>query len=163
LNQKTNGERLRSAILWYLLVFAALNLYVWISFLLRGHHAHAFPLGNPVERFGDLLRFSGKYQIGKDPKILDTEHLVGTLFPANYPPFAVILYLFLLQICAPYALFVMLWLVLGGVGVACILLWRRARRFEEYRWYMGVAVFATGLFGWATEQVVMRGNIEGIM
>jgi hypothetical protein len=47
--------------------------------------------------------------------------------------------------------------------VACTLLWRRVRRLESYRWYIGVAIFATGLFGWGTEQVVMRGNIEGLM
>jgi len=28
---------------------------------------------------------------------------------------------------------------------------------------MGAAIFATGLFGWGTMQVVMRGNIEGLM
>jgi len=163
LDQKTDRERVRSAILWYLLVFTALNLSSWISFFLHGHDHRAFPLGDTVERFGDLLRFSGKYQIGKDPRIRDPEHLIGTRFPANYPPFAVVIYLFLLQVCAPYALFVMLLAVLGAVGVACTLLWRRVRRFEGYRWYMGAAIFATGFFGWATEQVVMRGNIECIL
>ncbi len=159
---------MQSAILLYLLVFVALNLFTLIWFTVRWFalHLHGpdhFPLGNLAERFGDLLRFSGKYQIGKDPRIADTNHLIGTLFPKNYPPFAVVIYLFLLQGCAPYALFVMLTAVLGTVGVACTLLWRRVRRFESYRWYMGAAIFATGFFGWGTLQVIMRGNIEGLM
>lgn len=155
---------MQTAILLYLLLFVAMNLSVWIWFVLHRHTpGHLFPLGDRVERFGDLLRFAGKYQIGKDSRIIDSEHLIGTLFPANYPPFAVVIYLFLLQKCAPYALFVMLGTVLGAVAVACTQLWRSVRQFESYHWIAGVAIFATGLFGWGTEQVVMRGNIEGIM
>ena len=163
MHRNSDRERVQGAILWYLLVLVALNLYVWITYIRSARVVHAFPLGDEVERFGDLLRFSGKYQIGKDPRMLDSEHLIGTLFPRNYPPFAVAIYLFLLQVCAPYALLVFLAVVLGGVGVACTLLWRRVRRFEGYRWYMGVAIFVTGFLGWATEQVVMRANVEGVM
>jgi hypothetical protein len=163
LDQRADHARVQSAILRYLLVFVALNLYVWISYVPHRHQPHRFPLGSVVERFGDLLRFSGKYQIGKDPRMIDSEHLIGTLFPKNYPPFAVVVYLFLLQVCAPYALFVMLGIVVCALVVACTLLWRRVRRFESYRWYIGLAIFATGLFGWGMEQVVMRANIEGLM
>jgi Glycosyltransferase family 87 len=163
LDRTLGRRRVQSAILLYLLIFIALNLYVWVMFAIHRHGAHRFPLGERVERFGDLLRFSGKYQVGKDPRILDTEHLVGTLFPKNYPPFGVVIYLFLLQVCAPYALPVMLAVMLGGFAVACTLLRRRVRRSADYRWYVGVAIFATGLFGWGTEQVMMRANIEGMM
>jgi hypothetical protein len=163
LKLKSNRGRVQTAILIYLLFCIAMNLGVWAWFALHRHGPHYFPLGERVERFGDLLRFSGKYQIGKDPRMFDSEHLIGTLFPKNYPPFAVVLYLFLLQSCAPYALPVLLAGVLGAVAVACTLLWRRVRRLESYRWYIGIAIFATGLFGWGTEQVAMRGNIEGLM
>ena len=87
----------------------------------------------------------------------------ATLFPRNYPPFAVVVYLFLLQACAPYALPVLLAAALGSVAVACTMLWRRVRTFAGYRWYMAAAIFATGFFGWGTEQTVMRGNIEGLV
>ncbi len=164
MNLKSTHACVQASILIYLLLFVALNLGVWTWFALHRHTpGHYFPLGERVERFGDLLRFSGKYQIGKDPRMVDSEHLIGTLFPKNYPPFAVVIYLFLLQGCAPYALPVLLVTVLGAVAVACTLLWRRVRQYESYRWYMGVAIFATGLFGWGTEQAVMRGNIEGVM
>jgi hypothetical protein len=160
---KANSRGVRSAVLIYLLILIGLNLITWIWFALHRHGPHHFPLGERVERFGDLLRFSGKYQVGKDPRMFDSEHLIGTLFPKNYPPFAVAIYLFLLQECAPYALPVMLAVMVGAVAVACTLLWTRVRRLEGYRWYMGTAIFATGLFGWGTEQVVMRGNIEGVV
>jgi hypothetical protein len=163
LHEKSDRERVQSVILWYLLVFVALNLYVWITYLTHPRVPHGFPLGDQVERFGDLLRFSGKYQVGKDPRILDPEHLIGTLFPKNYPPFGVLIYLFLLQDCAPYALPVFLAIFLSAVGVACTLLWRKVRRFECHRWYVGAAIFATGFFGWATEQVVIRANFEGLI
>jgi hypothetical protein len=159
----SDRDRVHIAILTYLLVFFAMNLSVWIWFVIHRHGPHHFPLGERIERFGDLLHFSGKYQVGKDPRMLDPGHLSGTLFPANYPPFAVIVYLFLLQVCAPYALPVMLVAFLGSITIACTLVWKRIRKLESYRWYVGVAIFATGLFGWGTEQVVMRGNIEGIM
>jgi len=157
------ARRVQWAVLIYLLVFVAMNLYVWTWFAIHRHGPHYFPLGDRVERFGDLLRFSGKYQIGKDPRMVDSEHLIGTLYPKNYPPFSVVIYLFLLQACAPYALPVFIAIVIAAVATACFLLWRTVRRFESYRWYMGVAIFATGLFGWGTEQTIMRGNIEGVM
>jgi hypothetical protein len=72
-------------------------------------------------------------------------------------------YRFLLQVCAPYALPVMLVTMLGAMAVACTLLWRRVRRFESYRWYMGAAIFLSGFFGWGILQVVMRGNPEGLV
>jgi hypothetical protein len=151
------------AVLVYLLAFIALDLGVWVWFVLHRHGPHHFPLGERVERFGDLLRFSGKFQYGKDPRMADSEHLIGTLFPKNYPPLAVVIYLFLLQVCAPYALAVMLAIMLGGIAIACWLLWRKVRLFASYRWFMGLAIFLTGLFGWGTLQVAMRANIEGMM
>lgn len=164
LDLKSDRGHVQASILLYLLIYVALSLAVWIWFAMHRHvTGHLFPLGDRVERFGDLLRFSAKFQIGKDPRMWDSEHLIGTLFPRNYPPFGVVIYLFLLQGCAPYALVVLLATVLGAVAVACTLLWRRVRRFESYRWYMGAAIFATGFLGWGTLQVVMRGNIEGLM
>lgn len=165
---KSDRKRVRSAILYYLLAFVALNLLtlIWFSvrwFVLHIHGPDHFPLGNLIERFGDLLRFSGKHQVGKDSRMVDSDHLIGSLFPANYPPFAVVIYLFLLQVCAPYAVPVLLTAVLGAMAVACTLLWRRVRRFEGYRWYVGATIFASGFFGWGTLQGVMRGNIEGVM
>jgi hypothetical protein len=158
-----HGRMVRTAILSYLFVFVALNVLVWGWFVLHRHGTHHFPLGERIERFGDLVHFSARHQVGTDPRMTDPGHLRGTLFPANYPPFTVIIYLFLIQVCAPYAVPVLLVTFLGAVTVACTLLWRRVRNLESYRWYAGVAIFATGLFGWATEFVVMRGNIEGIM
>lgn len=161
---KSDRARVQSAILLYLLLFVAMNLSVWTWFALhRNTPGHHFPPGERVQRYSDLLLFSGKYQIWKDPRLPNFGQLNGTLFPKNYPPFAVLIYLFLLQRCAPFAVPVLLATMLGAVAVACALLWRRVRRLEGYRWYMGAAIFATGLFGWGTEQVVMRGNIEGLM
>jgi hypothetical protein len=164
LDLKSSRGRVQSAIGLYLLLFVALDLGVWTWFVLHRHTPnHHFPLGERMERFGDLLRFSGKYQIGTYPRLHDNPLLTGTLFPKNYPPFAVVVYLFLLQACAPYALVVLVAVVLGAMTVACTMLWRNVRQFESYRWYMGIAIFATGLFGWGTEQTVMRGNIEGLV
>lgn len=163
LNQKSDRECVQSAIVFYLLVFVALNLSVWTGYALNSHGPHQYPLGDRMERFGDLVHFTGKYQVGMYPQLENNDHLSGTLFPKNYPPFAVLVYMFLLQVCAPYAVAVMVVAVLGTMAVACSLLWRRVRRLESYRWYMGFAIFTTGLFGWGTEQVVMRGNIEGLM
>jgi hypothetical protein len=73
------------------------------------------------------------------------------------------IYLFLLQVCAPYAMPVFAAIVISAVATACVLLWRRVRGLAGYRWYMGAAIFATGLFGWGTVEALMRGNIEGVM
>jgi hypothetical protein len=140
-----------------------MNLGVWAWFALHIHGPHIFPLGGYRDRFSDLLLYSGKYQIWKDPHMGNYDNLNGTLCPRNYPPFAVMVYRFLLQVCAPYALPVMLVTMLGAMAVACTLLWRRVRRFESYRWYMGAAIFLSGFFGWGILQVVMRGNPEGLV
>ena len=124
---------------------------------------HRFPLGERVERYGDLLRFSGKFQYGKDRHMVDSEHLIGTLYPKNYPPFGVAIYLFLLQVCAPYALAVFLAIVFGGLGAASALLWKKVRRLPAYSTHIGISIFFTGLFGWSTLQVAMRGNLEGFL
>jgi hypothetical protein len=164
LHFKYERKPVQFAIALYLALFVLLNAVAWTWFLLHRHFpGHRFPLGERAERFGDLLHFSAKYQIGTSHRMLEDPLLWGSLFPRNYPPFAVLLYVFLLQHCAPYALIVLLAVMLGGVFSACVLLWRRARRAETYRWYMGAAVFATGLFGWGTDNVVLRANIEGVL
>ena len=154
---------MQTAILVYLLIFLAFNVYVWVWFAIHRHGKHYFPLGERVERFGDLLRFSGKFQYFKDSRIIDSEHLVGTLYPRNYPPLAVVIYLFLLQVCAPFAVPVMLGVFFGALFIACYMLWRRVRVADAYRPYMGAAIFLSGMFGWGSLQVAMRGNIEGLM
>jgi hypothetical protein len=164
LDMKSDRRRVQAAVLLYLLLCLAMNLAVWTWFALhRNTLGHLFPLGDRAQRFGDLLLFSGKHQIWKDPRLANFDNLNGTLFPKNYPPFGVVIYLFLLQVCAPYAVPMLLATILGAVAVACAMLWRRVHRLEGYRWVMGAAIFATGFFGWGTEQVVMRGNIEGLM
>jgi hypothetical protein len=163
LDLKSDRARVQTAILIYLLFCVAMNLAVWFWFALHIHGPHIFPLGGYRDRFSDLLLYSGKNQIWKDAHLANYGHLNGTLFPATYFPFMVMVYLFLLQVCAPYAVPVMLAAVLGTVAVACALLRRRVRRLDGYRWYMGAAIFATGFFGWGTEQVVMRANTEGLM
>ena len=107
-NVKSARSRVQFALGLYLAVFILLNILVWTWFVIHRHGPHHFPLGERVERYGDLLRFSAKYQIGKDPRMADGAHLIGTLFPKNYPPLSVLVYLFLLQVCAPYALPVLL-------------------------------------------------------
>jgi len=93
----------------------------------------------------------------------DLEGMTGTLFPHNYTPFAAVVYVVLLQWCAPYAVLVMLSAELGAILLACTCLWLSIRKAGAYRWYMGFAIFATGLFGWGTLQIFMRGNIEGLV
>ena len=163
LDWKTDRGRVQLAIQVYLLVFLGMNLLVWSGWFLHGRPSSYFPLGDLTQRFGDLVRFSGKYQIGKVPHMLDLEGLAGTLFPRNYPPFAAVIYVILLQMCAPYALVLLLAAELGAVLAACFSVWRSVRGLAGYRWYVGVAIFGTGLFGWGTLQVVMRGNIEGVV
>jgi hypothetical protein len=164
LDLKSGRIRVQAAVLIYLLFCVAMNLAVWTWFAVhRNTPGHLFPLGDRVQRYADLLLFSGKHQIWKDPHLPNYGNINGTLFPRNYPPFGVVIYLFLLQACAPLAMPVLMVSVLGAVAVACTLLWRRVKLLEAYRWYMGVAIFATGLFGWGTLQVLMRGNIEGLM
>ncbi len=164
LDLQSGRRNVQSAVLIYLLFCIAMDLAVWFWFAVhRDTPGHLFPLGDRAQRFGDLLLFSGKHQIWKSPRLPNFSNLNGTLFPRNYPPFGVAIYLFLLQTCAPYAVPVLLATVLGSVLAACVLLWRRVRRLDGYRWYMGATIFATSLFGWGTLQVLMRGNIEGLL
>jgi hypothetical protein len=164
LDLKSDRGRVQSAILLYLLIAIGLNFYVWTRFVvLHRHGIHAFPLGERVERFGDLIRFTGKEQLWGDRRMVDYEHLRGTLFPKNYPALSVVVYLFLLQVCAPYAAQVFVAGFLGAMGVACTLLWLRVRRLAGYAWYVGAAIFLTGFFGWGTEMVLIRRNIEGLL
>jgi len=139
---RSSAGRVRLAILLYLAVFCATNVQVW------GVYAHGvlvhslqneFPLGSKIERFGDLVRFTAKPQVGKDPRMTDGEHMLGMLFPKNYPPFAVLIYKFLLQTCAPYAVPVMMLVELGALVAACLALWRRA---------------TAGIWGWRSSPAV---------
>jgi hypothetical protein len=163
---KSSQRRVRLAVLLYLAVFFGSNVWVWGRYthgvLVHSMH-NEFPLGSKIERFGDLIRFSGKPQVGQDPRMTDGQHLMGTIFPRNYPPFAVVIYKFLLVTCAPYAVPVLLLFEVGAILVACVALWLRVRAFAGYRWYMGPAIYATGLIGWGTEATAIRGNIEGVM
>lgn len=154
-------KSVQRALLIYVLVFVAFGLYVSAYFLVHRHTRHYFPLGDRVERFGDLIRFTAKFQYGRDSRMQDTEHLLGTLFPRNYPPFGVVLYLFLLQVCAPFAVAVLLGVFFGTLLIACTMLWKRVRRSPAYRPSAGLAIFLTGLLGWGSLQVAMRGNLEG--
>ncbi len=151
------------AVRLYLLVFAGVSCLTWVHWLHGPRDLNQFPLGDLSQRFGDLIRFSGKPQFGGSPQMLDLEGLKGTLFPRNYTPFAALVYALLLQGCAPYAVVVMLSLELGAILVACWLLWRRVGTTRACRWYVFPAIFATGLCGWGTLQLVMRGNIEGLV
>jgi hypothetical protein len=163
LNLKSDRGRVQFALGLYLTVFVGLNLLVWTWFVMHRHGPHRFPLGERVERFGDILRFTAKYQVWQDPRMKDPTHLLGTLFPRNYPPFAALIYVFLLQVCAPFAVPMLCLIVTISLTIAAVCLQRSARKFESYVWYMGVAIFATALFGWATQITLMRGNIEGIV
>lgn len=164
LSVKAPQRQVRFALAVYLLLFTSLNIAVWSWFLIHRHGPHHFPLGERSERFGDLLRFTGKAQVWKDPRMEDRgSHLIGSLYPKNYPPFADTIYLFLLQVCAPYAVPVFSVIVMGSVAVAAFYVWLSAKRFAAYRWYIGVAIFATALLGWGTESTLMRANIEGVM
>jgi hypothetical protein len=163
LDLNSDRQRVQASILLYLLISVLMNIAVWFWFALHLHGPHIFPLGGYRDRFSDLLLFSGKYQVAKDPRMGNYNAINGTLFPKNYPPFGVVIYLFLLQVCAPFAVPVLLVTVLSAVLVACTLLWRRVRSLKGYRWYMGVAIFTTGFLGWGTVQVILRGNIEGLL
>ena len=83
---KSDRARVQAAILIYLLFCVAMNLGVWFWFVLHRHGPHIFPLGGYRDRFSDLLLFSGKYQVAKDPHMGNYDNLHGTLFPRNYPP-----------------------------------------------------------------------------
>ena len=70
LDMKFGRRRVQSAILLYLLLCIAMNLAVWTWFALhRNTPGHLFPLGDRAQRFGDLLLFSGKHQVWKDPHL----------------------------------------------------------------------------------------------
>ena len=149
------------AVVVYLAIFLGLAAFVWGNFVLHRHGQHYFPLGERLERFGDLVRFTGKFQYGVDPRMQDHEHLLGTLYPRNYPAFGAVLYLFLLQVCAPYAVLVMLGVFFGAMLTACVMLWRRVRTTPGYSPALAAAIFLTGMLGWGSLQVAMRGNLEG--
>lgn len=158
-----DGRRVRFVIVLYLGLFTALNLAVWAWYLAHRHGPHRFPLGDPIERFGDLVRFSGKPQLGTNPRMQDTEALRGTLVPRNYLPLAAIFYVLLLEYCAPYAVVVFAAIVLAGVTAAAIALWRRVQPLPDSRWYVAAAIFASALLGWGVDFTLMRGNVEGIL
>lgn len=158
------SENVQSALLIYIALFFAFGAFVWVQYYGASRNGPAlFPLGPIQERFGDLIRFTAKFQYGRHPDMLDSEHLLGTLFPANYPPLGVVLYLFLLQVCAPYAVLVLLGVFYTAMLAACVMLWRRVQHSPACKPHITAAIFLTGLLGWGSLQVAMRGNLEGWM
>ena len=159
------AEAVRRAIRIYLLTFFGISALTLLYFAAVVHKipGHLFFLGAKIERFGDLIRFTAKPQHWKDPLMIDGEHLLGSLYPRNYPPLSVLIYIFLLQAFAPYSVLALLGVFFGGVALGCVLLWKRVRRSPAAGLATSVSIFATGLLGWGSLQVAMRGNIEGWM
>jgi hypothetical protein len=151
------------AVLIYLAVFLLLTALAWLPFLVGGFSKSSFPLSEPYERFGDLAHFAGVHQKLAHPHLEDDYHLAGTMFPKNYGPVAVLIYLFLLKVCSPYSIVVFLAIVVFSLTLSSFLLWRAARCSPGYHPYMALAIFATGLLALPTAETELRGNIEGFL
>jgi hypothetical protein len=147
----------------YLICLVGLTCIAWAPFLMHGMQRADFPLSQFAERFGDLDHFARSPQKLAYYNLEDTEHLAGTLFPRNYGPLAVLVYLFLLEVCTPYAIVVFLSIVISSLFVGAFLLWRAARRSVGYRPFMAWAIFGTSLFALPTAETELRGNIEGLL
>ena len=163
MTEHTGQQRVERAIRLYLGVLLLLTVVAWIPFLQHGGAKDYAPLGSFSERFGDLVHFASTPQRLANSRLEDVQSLAGTLFPRNYGPLAVLIYLFLLKVCSPNAVIVFLAIVACALLTACVLLWRSARKLPAYRPYMAAAIFATGLLAWPTAQTVMRGNVEGLL
>ena len=122
-----------------------------------------FPLSHFRERFSDLAHFASVHQKLANPDLEDWDHLAGTMFPRNYGPLAVLIYLFLLGFCSPYGIVVFLSMMVGALMCASCLLWRAARRSNSYRPFMAAAIFGTSLLAFPAAETEMRGNIEGLL
>jgi len=143
-----------------LLLFTGL---AWAPFLLHGCMKADFPLTLFSERFGDLAHFASAPQKLANPTLEDFNHLAGMMFPRNYGPLAVILYLFLLGVCSPYGVIVFLLIVVSVLALGAFILWRAARRSPNYRPFMAAAIVGTSLLSLPTAETELRGNIEGLL
>jgi hypothetical protein len=159
-DQRKSVER---AVWIYLICMSLLMLMAWIPFLAHGPKQHNFPLSSFYERFGDLAHFANAHQKLAAPNLEDDDHLAGTMFPKNYGPLAVLVYLFLLKVCSPYGIVVFLLMVVSALAVGAFLLWRAARRSPGYRPFMCLAIFVTVFFALPTAETVLRGNVEGLL
>jgi hypothetical protein len=159
-NQQPRVER---GVWIYLACVFFLTALAWVPFLLHWRTRTHFPLSSPSERFGDLVRFASVHQKLARPYLEDYLHLAGTMFPRNYGPLAVLLYLFLLGFCSPYGVVVFLLIFASALTFGSFGLWRAARRSPGYRPFMILAIFGTSLLALPTAETVMRGNIEGLL
>lgn len=150
--------------LWiYLACLFFLTVVAWVPYLIHWPESDYFPLSHFRERFSDLAHFASVHQKLTNPNLEDFAHLAGTMFPKNYGPLAVLLYLFLLGFCSPYGVVVFLAIFIGALTFASFLLLRAARRSPGYRPFMALAIFGTSLLAFPTAQAEMRGNIEGLL
>ena len=155
--------RIQRAIWIYLACVAFLTFFAWIPYLIHWPASGYFPLSHFRERFGDLANFASVHQKLANPDLENFDHLAGTMFPRNYGPLAILIYLFLLGVCSPYGVVVFLLIFIGALTFASYLLWRAARRSPGYRPFMAVAIFGTSLLAYPTAETEMRGNIEGLL
>jgi hypothetical protein len=156
-------QRVERGVWIYLACYTFLLVLAWVPFLVHWRTRAYFPLSSWSERFGDLAHFASVHQKLAWPGLGDVYHLAGTMFPRNYGPLAVLLYLFLLGFCSPYAVVVFLSILASALTFGSYLLWRAARRSPGYRSFMTFAIFGTSLLALPTAETVMRGNIEGLL
>ena len=154
-------RRVERGIRVYLVWFFLLTCLSWIPFFLFGRTANLAPVRE--ERFGDLAHFASVPQQLADPHLEDNDHLAGTMFPRNYGPLGVLLYLFLLGVCSPYGIVVFLLLGGGALVLGSLLLWRGARGSPGYRSFMMLAIFGTSLLGFPSADALLGGNLEGLL
>jgi Glycosyltransferase family 87 len=168
-------QRVERGIWIYIACFSFLMAFAWVPFLVHWRmkiflpflgiwpRLAYFPLGSLGERFGDLAHFASVHQKLANPRLGNADHLTGMMFPRNYGPVAVLLYLFLLGLCSPYGIVVFLSIFVGALAIASFVFWRAARRSPGYRPFMILAIFGTGLLGFPTQSTMIRGNIEGLL
>jgi hypothetical protein len=156
-------RRVERGVWIYLACVFFLTVLAWVPFLLHLRTRAHFPLSSWSERFGDLAHFAKVHQKLAWPNLGDVDHLAGKMFPKNYGPLAVLIYLFLLGVCSPYGIVVFLLTFVSALTCASYLFWRAARRSPGYRPFMAVAIFGTSLLALPTMETEMRGNIEGLL
>jgi hypothetical protein len=158
-----NQQRVERGVWIYLACIFFLTTAAWIPYLVHWGTSAYFPLSHFRERFSDLAHFASVHQKLANPDLEDYGHLAGKMFPRNYGPLAVLIYLFLLGVCSPYGVVVFLLVVMSSLTIGSYCLWRAARRSPSYRPFMALAIFGTGLLALPTAETVMRGNIEGVV
>ena len=147
----------------YLVWFFILTGLSWVPFFLFGRTMNFIPSREFPERFGDLAHFASVPQKLANAHLEDNDHTAGTMFPRNYGPVGVLLYLFLLGVCSPYGIVVFLVVSGGALFVGSIFLWRAARGSPGYRSFMVLAIFGTSLLGSPTADALLGGNLEGLL